>query len=330
MRSARDLLIVGSVSTPDVIPTLRSLPTTEAIAELVRHHYGLHIDQCILIRSFVNEVYELRTQDARYVLKLYHHGGWSTDEVAWEGELVEHLAANRVAVARVLRQTSGDLVGEVAAPEGFRPFMLSEYVEGHKPRKPFDDALYSDYGRLVARMHDAGDTFRTSRHRRPFGLELTLDDPLSRLSASLADQPEIGALIARLGDAARSHLSELADQGMDWGVRHGDVTMDNVHRTDGGLVVHDFDLAHVGWRISDLSSCLATPFAEAFLAGYTDVRRIGAADVAALPWLGVVESIGNLSFHLTDKPKWRGTESLGEGWVEDCLADLRSSAQQFL
>jgi Ser/Thr protein kinase RdoA (MazF antagonist) len=129
--------------------------------------------------------------------------------------------------------------------------------------------------------------------------------------------------------AARHRLSELADQ-MDRGVRHGDVTMDNVHRTDAGLVIHDFDLAHVGWRAADLTNCLATSFGDAFLVGYTEIRAVGTADLEALPWVRVVELIRDLAFDLTDKPGWRGTESLGEGWIEIGLANLRASADQLL
>jgi len=55
----RCLPIVGSVSTSDVIPTLRSLPTAEGIAELVQDRYRLDVDECVLIRSFVNEVHEV-------------------------------------------------------------------------------------------------------------------------------------------------------------------------------------------------------------------------------------------------------------------------------
>lgn len=146
---------------------------------------------------------------------------------------------------------------------------------------------------------------------------------------ALTHQPDNQRLAENLGAAARHRLTELADQ-MDWGVRHGDVTMDNVHRTDAGLVIHDFDLAHIGWRVADLSSCLATPFADAYLTGYAEIRAVGTADMEALPWLRVVESIGNLAFHLTDKAGWRGTETLDEGWVENGLADLRASADQLL
>jgi Ser/Thr protein kinase RdoA (MazF antagonist) len=315
--------------TIDTAPTLRSITTAEGIADVVRRRYDMDVNACVLVRSFVNDVYEIRTPRQRFVLKLYRHNGWSVDEVGWEAELVEHLFANGIPVSPVVPMTSGRAVGQLAAPEGVRPFLLSEYVEGRKPQEPFDDDLYRSYGRLIGRLQEAGDTFRTDRYRRPFGLEAILDEPLARVLPALTQQPADKRLAESLGVAARQRLTELADQ-LDWGVRHGDVTLDNVHRTDAGLVIHDFDLAHVGWRVADLTGCLATPFADAFLTGYTEIRAVGTADREALPWLRVVECIRHLAFHLTDKPEWRGTESLGEGWVDKGLADLRGAAQRLV
>ena len=321
---------VGRVSTTDEAPTLRSIPTANGVADLVRRRYGLEVAGCVLMRSFVNEVYEVRTVPGRrFVLKLYRHAGWSVDEVGWETELLDHLIATGIPVAPVVPMTSGQTVGQLAAPEGVRPYVLSEYVEGRKPRPPFDDALYRSYGRLIGRLHHAGNSFRTDRRRRAFGLTELLDEPAARACAALTHQPADQRLVETLRAGARQQLTEFEDQ-LDWGVRHGDVTLDNIHRTDAGLVLHDFDLAHVGWRVAGLSSCLATPFAAAFLAGYTEIRAVGAADLAALPWFRVVESIKNLAFHLTDKAGWRGTESLAEGWVESGLADLRAAADQLL
>ena len=155
---------VSQVPTIDTAPTLRSLPTTDGVADLVRRRYDLDVARCVLVRSFVNEVYEVRTSERRFVLKLYRHDGWTVEEVIWEAELVDHLVANAIPAAPVVSMTSGGAVGQLAAPEGLRPFLLSEYVEGRKPQKPFDDDLYRAYGRLLARLHEAGDTFRTDRY----------------------------------------------------------------------------------------------------------------------------------------------------------------------
>ena len=209
--------------TIDTAPTLRSIPTSDGIADLVRRRYDMDVAVCVLVRSFVNEVYEVRTPGRRFVLKLYRHGGWTVDEVGWEAELVDHLAANGIPVAPVVPMTSARAAGQLAAPEGIRPFLLSEYVEGRKPQEPFDDDLYRSYGHLIARLHKAGETFRTDRYRRPFGLKVILEEPLARLLGALTDRPDDQRLAEVLGDAARHRLSELADQ-LDWGVRHGDVT----------------------------------------------------------------------------------------------------------
>jgi Ser/Thr protein kinase RdoA (MazF antagonist) len=307
---------------------LRSLFTPDSVADTVRHSYGLDVTACALIRSFVNDVYEVAIPEQRYVLKLYEHGGWSPDEVTWEQELIAHLNAAGISVAPVLPLTNGELTGVLEAPEGQRPYAMVEFVDGSKPRRPFTDALYRDYGTLLARLHIAADGFRTTRYRRGFGLELTLDEPLADVLPALdpADQTVVQALAA----AARERITELAEAGLEWGIRHGDVTLDNVHETSHGLVIHDFDLAAEGWRAADLAPCLGTEFADAFRTGYTEVRELKPVELEALPWLGVVEHIGNLRFHLREKPAWRGTESIGEGWAENVLTALRATAAKLL
>lgn len=133
--------IVAGVSIAVTTPTLRSIPTADGIADLVGQCYDLQVTGCDLIRSFVNDVYQVHTPKQRFVLKLYHHGGWTVDEVGWEAELIGHLIANAVPVAAVVPMRSGQSVGQLDAPEGIRPFLLSEFVEGRKPSKPFDDEL---------------------------------------------------------------------------------------------------------------------------------------------------------------------------------------------
>lgn len=307
---------------------LRSLFSPEELRDLVHDSYGLDVTSCTLIRSFVNDVYEVATPERRYVLKVYEHGGWSPDEVAWEQELIAHLASAGVAVAPIVPLRNGEPAGVLDAPEGPRPYAMVEFVEGSKPRRPFTDALYEDYGRLLARLHVAADGFRTTRYRRGSGLELTLDEPLADVLPVL--DPADQTVVQELGAAARDRITRLAEAGLEWGIRHGDVTLDNVHQTPRGLVIHDFDLAAEGWRAADLAPCLATPFADAFRSGYTEVRELKPVELEALPWLGVVEHIGNLRFHLREKPAWRGTESIGEGWAEDLLKSLRATAASLL
>lgn len=306
-----------------MLAVYRSLLDPAGLTGLVRRAYGLDVVGCTLIRSFVNDVYQLATRDARYVLKVYRHGFWSVPEVAWEGELAAYLAGTGVPVARAVPTVAGRYADGLDAPEGVRPYAVWEYVAGHKPQHP-DDDLYRDFGRLVARFHEAAEGFVTALPRRPFDLARTLDEPLAELLPRLADRDR--TLVAGLAATARERITGYLAAGLDEGICHGDVTLDNVHRTDGGLVLHDLDLAGARCRAADLYGVSATPRWGAFLAGYTAVRAVGERDLAVLPWFRIVQWLLNLHFHLVSKPLLRGTESVGEGWADEILAELRAVA----
>lgn len=131
--------------------------------------------------------------------------------------------------------------------------------------------------------------------------------------------------VTALADQARQRLST---RELSWSIRHGDVTLDNIHRTDHGLVLHDFDLAGPGWLAADLTSVHATPHWPAFAAGYAAVRAL--PELSVLPWLEVCALLSNLRFHMIEKPRYRGLESLTEGWVDRELARIDELHRQLL
>jgi Ser/Thr protein kinase RdoA (MazF antagonist) len=109
---------------------------------------------------------------------------------------------------------------------------------------------------------------------------------------------------------------------------HGDPSLDNLHVSDAGLYVYDFDLAGPGWQVEDLTGALPTDFADAFLAGYTAARPLPPIELEALPWLRIMGIIENLRFHLIGKPAIQGTSSLAEGWVDRGFESLAATATQ--
>jgi Ser/Thr protein kinase RdoA (MazF antagonist) len=292
---------------------LRSLPTAEAVGALVGARYGLRARSCVLLRSLVNDVYRVDTGGSRYVLKLCRHDGWSVPEVAWEQDLAAHLIGRGVACPAPVPMLDGRLCGELQAPEGARPFALAEHVEGTKPQSA-TDALYRDFGLLIGRFHAAGASFRSSHPRRASDLACVLDEPLQAVMPHLVGRAD---RVAALAGQARL---QLGGRELSWGIRHGDVTLDNIHHTGRGLVLHDFDLAGPGWLAADLTGVHATPHWPAFAAGYATVRAL--PDLSVLPWLEVCALISDLRFHLVEKPRYRGLESLAEGWADRDLARI--------
>lgn len=309
-----------------MVATVRSLAEPEALGAYVGAAYGLDVTGCVLVRSLVNDVYRLSTPERPYVLKLYRPAYWSMDEVSWEAELAGHLAADGIAVPTVRPLADGRLGGLLEAPEGGRPFLLFQYIVGVKPEPPFDDSLYRDFGRLVAGLHESAGRFRTTYRRRRGDLQSRLDQPLALVLPLLAaaDRTAVQGLAVQ----ARARITEYAAQGLDWGICHGDVTLDNVLLTTDGLTMHDLDLAGEGWRAADLTGVASTNHWDAFVAGYTSRRPLPDVELAAIPWFGIVARIANLRFHLVDKPLLRGTESTKEGWVARDLVALRQAADE--
>lgn len=305
--------------------------TLGAVRDEVADAYGLDVTDGTLLRSFVNDVYAITTPGRRYLLKLYRHGYWSPDEVAWELNLTRHLLCSGVPVPDVVPLADGRLVGVIDAPEGQRPYALTAFVEsGAKARKPFTAGLYREFGGAIAAFHTAGDSFIATYPRRPFDLTATLIEPLGLVLAELAAQPEDRVVIQALGDKAQRRLEALIADGLDWGVVHGDVTLDNVFFGPTGPIVYDFDLAGPGFRACDLYGVRQTEHWDAFADGYQRVRPLRDNDLAALPWFTIVGNISNLKFHLVDKPMFAGTESVAEGWAERILIDLRAAAKDLL
>ena len=144
--------------------------------------------------------------------------------------------------------------------------------------------------------------------------------------AAVADQPRLQDLVRRGAEAAGEQIDRLAARGLHRGIRHGDVSLDNIRidgAGDGGRIIfHDFDLAGPGWQVEDLAGALSTPYADAFLAGYTAARPLPAVDREALDWLSVLGLIDNLHFHLVTKPALFGTWTLADGWVDRAVEQL--------
>jgi Ser/Thr protein kinase RdoA (MazF antagonist) len=300
------------------------VPSVAAVSHLVEDEYGVPVAQAVLVRSFNNDVYRVHAGERSYALKIYGVGRWTADEVRWEQQLVRHLTNSGVPLAADVALRDGDTVGVMDAPEGRRPFAMAEWVPGGKPQPPYTDSLYRDVGETLARLHAAADSFRSSYPRRT----LRTGAEVREVSDVLDPGSSLQRLVQRTGAEAQRQLTHLSEHGLRWGVRHGDPTLDNLHVSDSGLYFYDFDLAGPGWQVGDLTGALSTEFADAFLAGYTAVRRLPPIELEALPWLRIMEIIENLHFHLIGKPAMQGTASLAEGWVERGFESLAASASQ--
>lgn len=320
------------------LPVVHSVIAPDALLNEVARSYALpRPTECALYRSWTNDVYLVTTAKARYYLKVYGFGWRTRDAVAYEIDLLVHLGARGIAVALPILRHDGEAIGTLDAPEGDRCYALFAAAPGEKPQPPFTTTLYHQFGRATAQLHAAADDFTSPHARDPLDLTLLIDRPLSTILPILRHRPDDQAYLRDLGTRVRARLHALIASGLDWGVCHGDLSLDNVHVTDdGNLIFYDFDSGGPSWRVSDpygvyqYAVMEQNGFWEAFLAGYTEVRQFGSADLTALPYFVVAQHLWDMGHTLGFSAGRFGFWRANDAYFDRKLAFLRQWEAEFI
>lgn len=264
----------------------------EEVVRRMAGRFGLHVRRVGLLTVPVNDVARVEAAEGTFALKVYHPGR-TPDQVAWEANLVRHLADRGAPVAAPVAGPTGFL--EVTQVEG-RPrcAVLSPWVDGAKPGPTA--TTYERLGEAAARIHAAADGHPPSPAREAYGLEVLVDEQLGRMGPLLAEVGERDRVLA-LGARLEPRL---ADPGLERGLCHMDLTLDNVIEGPDGLTVIDFDSAGPCWRAIEPSGVLRWSEAafRSWLAGYRTVRPFGEADEAAVQTLALVGELRNTAWKL--------------------------------
>lgn len=317
---------------PAEVPVYSVLPV-QSLLPRIQDLYGLASPLSgTLLRAWANDVYHIRHADGHAILKMYRPQWRSPDEVAWEADLQGYLAAQGIGVVPIIPLAGGSLTGALETAEGTRPITLSPYVEGTKPDHPLTPEFYSQFGRLAAEIHQASDGF-SSVHRGPvLDLAALIDTPIATIQPWFDERPDDWAFLSSLGNAVHDRLDCLIQQGMDWGICQGDYSLDNVQVVDDDrLILHDFDHAAYSWPALDLYGVQVSPRADwdAFLAGYTSIRPLSEADLAAGPY---IQATGYVRMMAREVSFW--AERAGilrvEGWIDAEIQALRAWSSTLL
>lgn len=263
----------------------------------------------------------------RHILKVYGAGWRSASEVAYELDVLAHLANKGFAAPPAISRRDGGLIDALRAPEGVRYCALFAYAAGTKPSPPFTETLYYHFGGATARMHRALDGFTSTHTRAPLDLAYLLDRPLAALRPWLERRPNDWDFLVRLTDKVRMHITSLAPH-LNWGVCHGDLSLDNVHITaNNAITFYDFDSGGPGWRACDpygVFQCHRKDgLWEAFLRGYSEIRSFGEADLAAIPYFVSANQLWNMGTEVTHLARRSGLWRLDTSYFDRAVASLR-------
>lgn len=294
----------------------------ERLARILTEAYPIGGARCKLEYSFVNDIYLVVTPAERHVLKVYRRNRRSPGEIAWEGDLVQHLKVRGAPVAGVLARRDGGVVTRLDMGEESCYALMFAYAPGAKPVTPFTTDLYHQVGRAAGLFHAAAEDFTSPHPRSSMGLLALMDEPLKAMRPTLMQMGNgHWEYASKLAVRLRAALTDLASQGLDWGVCHQDLTLDNVHvDTDGTVTIFDLDSAAPGWRALEPQGAYHAALSQgndhwdAYLAGYGEVRPLHAIDVAAIPYFVLAYAFGELAWVLGKTSGSTAVNRDGELW----------------
>jgi Ser/Thr protein kinase RdoA (MazF antagonist) len=213
---------------------------------------------CTALNALENRVYDVRLDDGRQVVaKFYRPGRWTRDAILEEHRMLETLAAAEIPVCAPLHFPDGEILHEV---EGIH-YAIWPRTGGRSPDE-FSDADLEVLGRLLARIHNAGEALEVVHRPRltpqnfPLAALETLEErdflPPSCASAYRAVVEEVVRVYEdRCGDIAYSPI-------------HGDCHAGNLLHGDQGWFFLDFDDMVVGPAVQDI--WMLVPGRDAFAA----------------------------------------------------------------
>jgi len=233
-----------------------------------------------------NSNFFLQTTRDRYILTVYEARAPREDLPFFIG-LMDHLAAHGFACPCPIRMRDGEALADISG----KPAALVSYLDGLSVKKP-TAAHCRAAGQAMAELHRAGQGFAMAR---PNPLSVCGWRPLAEASGARAERISPG-LSRRIADEVAFHEANWP-QGLPSGIIHADMFPDNVFFLLGkcsGVIdfyfaandAFAFDLA-IGlnaWCFEADASFNLTK-GQALLAGYEEVRKLEAAEVAALPVL---------------------------------------------
>ncbi len=312
----------------NTVPVSHSLLSAEALARQISVDYALAGPvTAALVSPGVNDTYQVMSGQQSSYYRVYRAGLRSRQDVQFEVDLLLHLQAEGVQVSVPIAKRDGSHITEIAAPEGLRYGVLFTSAPGKVLEYVEEDAF--QYGRAVARLHTAMDTFQPATARFHLDLDHLLEQPL-RTIEPYAKELGLWQFYADLGDRLRRHVSAVADQ-LEQGICHGDLHGHNVHKAeDGALTLFDFDCGGPGWRAYDLSvyrwavgrhAKNLDPW-DAFLKGYSTLREVRQPDLQIIPVFVGIRNFWLLGLH-ANQVNQRGTASV-RMWVEGAAKVLQN------
>jgi len=322
----------------NLFPVTHSIPSTKAILSEIMPAYDVgRIISCKFWSHSLNDTYQVQTEDARYMLRIYRTGWRTRSDIQYELEALRYLTSKKVRVSSPIPRRDGIVLHTIAAPEGKRYVVLFTYAPGKELMYNKNNMLAYHYGQAVARIHTAMDDFTSQYDRFPLDLKHLIDTPLKAIEPILSSRKADWEYLLKLADKLRSMVRDLP---LQQGFCHGDFHGRNAHVTEDKIITFfDFDCCGWGWQAYDIAVFRwgrrlvnkeeETACWPQFLKGYTALRTLKAIDLKVIPLFVAIRYIWMLGLHTGNAHDW-GFNGLGDFYFDRAIKFLKDWETEFL
>tara|TARA_R110002051_G_scaffold56046_9_gene104028 strand:- start:23982 stop:24968 length:987 start_codon:yes stop_codon:yes gene_type:complete len=274
-------------------PVITSTLSAKELGEFVIEKYSLSNQfHCNLFRTGINHTYFLTNNKTKYVIRVYSHNWRSNSEITAELKLLKHLKANEINISHPIKDSNGQYIQEIKAPEGIRFMVLFSYAEGEKLRF-MDHEILNLIGAIVSKFHNV--TLNTTLQRITYTKQSLLEQSyLQLLQFFPKELPDMEFL-----KNFKESFNDSDYYGLTTGVVHMDLWYDNMSvAANDDITLFDFDFCGNGAQLLDVAYfCKQLFFIESdkqvyelkvksFLNGYQKKRILSEKEHNLIPILG--------------------------------------------
>jgi len=252
----------------------------------------------------LHDNYLIKSDDKKYILRIYRNDWRSDQEIQFELELLAYIGERSVQVATPLSTKVDTLSFIIDSPEGKRTSVLFHYADGYAPGNSITAEQSELLGKAVANVHQITDTFETDLSKQVLDMSYLLDDSIDAIKPYV--DVESQHYLKELSDRLKVPLASLPKKTGMYGICIGDVNATNFHINNrNDITLFDFDQCGYGDRAFEIGKFISSlngindkdKISHAFIDGYQSVRQLSAEELIAIPYYELVSVIWVMAIH---------------------------------
>ena len=322
---------------------VRSVLNPNYLSYCLSVHYSLGAwSECTYWLRGLNDTYRVRTSHGFYILRLYRTEITERDvrfELSTLTQLADVLETSKTKVSMPVRKKDNEWYTVIDAPEGPRIAVLFNYIDGTENAMHDAESCYA-FGQSAAELHAAMDHIVADQAFRPdLDTHVLLDQSLDRIVHYLGDKHEAVSFLSEYATALKTRIQDAAQQGLDWGLCHGDMHgNNNVFQIGDQFIHYDFEFTAKGWRAYDLAQVkvrkrqpaeeVRQELWDAFLSGYRTVRSLSDVDEQAIDLFVGVRRFWVMGLDVAFIPNDSGALDYGEDWLTSFVEEFKGRIEK--